>query len=70
MWELHLYLYKRLYIVKIFYFLPKTSASYHLIDNRILIFYNNNILRTSKNILKIFKKKVFKNSIIKKNMLS
>ena len=27
-------------------FLPKTSASYHLIDNRILIFHNDNILRT------------------------
>ena len=48
-------------------FLPKTSASYHLIDNKILIFHNDDILRTSRNILKIFKKKVFKNSIIKKN---
>tara|TARA_Y100000816_G_scaffold220827_1_gene165808 strand:+ start:575 stop:907 length:333 start_codon:yes stop_codon:yes gene_type:complete len=48
-------------------FLPKSSASYHLIDNEILIFHNNNILRTSRNILKIFKKKGLKNSIIKKN---
>ena len=48
-------------------FLPKSSASYHLINNKISIFYNNNILRTSRNILKIFKKKELKNSIIKKN---
>jgi len=48
-------------------FLPKLSASYHFINNKILTFHNNNILRTSRNILKIFKKKSLKNNIIKKN---
>ena len=40
--------------------LPKTSSSYHLVSDEKLTFYNNNILKTAKNILEIFKKKKFK----------
>ena len=49
--------------------LPKTSSSYHLVSDEKLTFYNNNILKTAKNILEIFKKKNLKNKVILKNTI-
>ena len=50
-------------------FLPKKSTSYHLITDENLTFYNDNILKTAFNILKIFKNKDLKKKIIFKNTI-
>ena len=50
-------------------FLPKKSTSYHLITDENLTFYNDNILKTAFNILKIFKNKDLKKKIILKNTI-
>lgn len=49
-------------------FLPKTSASYHLVNEETLTFYNKNIFRTSQNLLNIFKRRDLKKNILAKNI--
>ena len=56
---------QNLYIVIIFYFYQK-STSYHLITDENLTFYNDNILKTAFNILKIFKNKDLKKKLFLK----